>query len=431
MMSPIDSRRTFLKQSAVTTAALAVSAASRAARAGDNPQNAVVLGVIGVNGRGTALATSFAEVGGARVAYVCDVDEKAIDKAVSALAGKQSEAPKRVTDLRRIFDDGSVDAVVVATPDHWHGPATIMACAAGKHVYVEKPASHNPQEGEWMVAASRKHKRVVQMGSQRRSLPGMIEAIERLHSGEIGRVLFSRGWYTSPRQPIGHGKPAPVPAGLDYALWQGPAPEREYRDNVVHYNWHWFWHWGTGELGNNGIHSLDICRWGLGVDYPHRVSAGGGKFFFDDDQETPDTHTVTYNFGDKAITWEGRNWDRRGFEGSGFGIGFYGDKGSMILDGHSCKIYDSADKQLVNETKGWGGHDPHLKNFLECVRSGARPNADIEDGHKSTLLCQLGNIAYRTGHTLNLDPATGHIKDDPAATALWRREYRPNWEPKV
>ena len=430
-MSSSDSRRAFLRQSALMAGALATSAVSRAARAADSPQDAVVLGVIGTNGRGTALAGSFAALGGARIAYVCDVDERVIDKAVSAIGGKQDQAPKRVGDLRRIFDDPAVDAVVIATPDHWHAPATILACAAGKHVYVEKPASHNPREGELMVAAARKHARVVQLGTQRRSMPGHVEAIERLRGGEIGRVLFARGWYNATRQSIGHGKPATVPAGLDYALWQGPAPEQDYRDNVVHYNWHWFWNWGTGELGNNGIHSLDVCRWGLGVDYPRRVSAGGGKYFFDDDQETPDTQVVTYDFGDKAITWEGRNWHRHGFEGSTFGIAFYGDRGSMVLDFGSYKILDAGGKQIASQSKGFEGHDPHLKNFLECVRSGARPNADIEEGHKSTLLCHLGNIAYRTGHTLNLDPRSGQIQNDPAAAALWSREYRPNWEPKV
>jgi predicted dehydrogenase len=333
--------------------------------------------------------------------------------------------------MRRIFDDPAVDAVAIATPDHWHAPATILACAAGKHVYVEKPASHNPREGELMIEAARKHNRVVQVGTQRRSMQGMREAIERLRAGEIGRVLLSRGWYTAVRKPIGRGKPAPVPAGLDYALWQGPAPEREYRDNVVHYNWHWFWHWGTGELGNNGIHSLDLCRWGLDVDYPKQVCAGGGKVFFDDDQETPDTHTVTYDFGGKIITWEGRNWHKRGFENDDFGVVFYGDRGTLVSDGNNYKVFDRDEKQIASQEKSPYTQDPHLKNFLECVRTGARPHADIEEGHKSTLLCHLGNIAYRTGHALALDPANGHVQNDPAAEALWSREYRPGWEPKV
>jgi predicted dehydrogenase len=429
-MSEITSRRAFLKNTALTTAALAATHATSKARAADSPSEAVVMGIIGVNGRGSALADSFASIGGSRVAYVCDVDSRAVDKVVSAVAGRQSHVPKGVTDMRKIFDDPSVDAVAIATPDHWHAPATILACAAGKHVYVEKPASHNPHEGEMMVAAARKNNRVVQLGTQRRSMPKIVEAIQRVHEGEIGRVLFSRGWYNADRRSIGHGKPAPVPAWLDYTLWQGPAPDHPYQDNLIHYNWHWFWHWGTGELGNNGIHSLDLCRWGLKVDYPTRVTAGGGKYFFDDDQQTPDTHVVTWDFGDKAITWEGRNWHKQGFEDSQFGSAFYGDKGSIFIAGDAFKMYDP-DGKVLAEDKGFGGHDPHVKNFLASIASANRPNADIEEGHKGTLLCQLGNIAYRTGHTLDCDPANGHVQNDPAADALWSREYRPGWEPKV
>jgi predicted dehydrogenase len=431
-MNPFPSRRTFLKQSTLATAALATTQLTRQVRAaGDSPNEAVVLGVIGVNGRGRALADSFATLGGARIAYICDVDQRAVDHTIEALAGKQPQTPQGVTDLRRVFDDKAVDGVVIATPDHWHGPAAIMACGAGKHVYVEKPACHNPREGELMIEAARKNQRIVQVGTQRRSMPGIREAVERVHAGEIGNVLFSRGWYNANRKPIGHGKPAEVPSWLNYALWQGPAPERPYQDNVIHYNWHWFWHWGTGELGNNGIHSLDICRWGLKVDYPTRVSAGGGKYFFDDDQETPDTQVVTWDFGDKAITWEGRNWHHHGFEGSTFGIAFYGDKGSLVTDGRDYKIYDSDGKLLATEPKGFDGHDPHLRNFLACVRSGERPIADIEEGHKSTLLCHLGNMAYRTGRTLDCDPTNGHVKNDTGAMELWGREYRPGWEPQV
>ena len=425
-----STRRTFLRQSSLAGAALALSA-QRALRAADSPSESVTLGVIGVNGRGSGLASGFAGVGGARVAYVCDVDQRVIDKTAGAVASLQSHPPKRVTDLRRIFDDQSVDAVVIATPDHWHGPATIMACAAGKHVYVEKPACHNPREGEWMIEAARKHKRVVQLGTQRRSMPGVIEALERVKAGEIGKVLFSRGWYNSIRQPIGHGKPAAVPSELDYSLWQGPAPEREYRDNLVHYNWHWFWHWGTGELGNNGIHSLDLCRLGLGVDYPKRVTAGGGKYFFEDDQETPDTQVVTYDFGDRTIVWEGRNWHHSGFDNSTFGVAFDGDRGSVIIHSAGYRVLDPAGKEIASQKKGFEGHDPHLRNFLAAIRNGEALRAEIEEGHKGTLLCHLGNIAYRTGRALRLDPSNGHIQDDPAAAALWSREYRAGWEPKV
>ena len=262
-------------------------------------------------------------------------------------------------------------------------------------------------------------------------MPGTIEAIERApRRRDRPRAVFARLVQRRPQAD----RPWPAGAGARLARLRAvarPRAERPYRDNLVHYNWHWFWHWGTGELGNNGIHSLDVCRWGLGMNYPRRVTAGGGKYFFDDDQETPDTHTVTYDFGDRAITWEGRNWHRRGFEGSMFGIGFYGDKGSLVLDGASYRVFDPDGKQTAIQSQGFNGHDPHLRNFLACIRSGERLNAEIEEGQKSTLLCQLGNIAYRTGHTLNLDPANGHIQNDPAAEALWSREYRPNWEPKV
>jgi predicted dehydrogenase len=297
-------------------------------------------------------------------------------------------------------------------------------------VYVEKPASHNAREGELMVASARQHNRVVQLGTQRRSTSTVIEAIEKVRSGAVGRVLFSRGWYNNARGSIGRGKEVPAPAWLDFALWQGPAPERPYRDNLVHYNWHWFWHWGTGELGNNGIHGLDLCRWGLGVDYPRRVSSGGGRYHFDDDQETPDTHLVTFDFGDKAIAWEGRSCHKHGFEGWMFGAAFYGDKGILITDGASYRILDLQDKEVARAS-GSGSDAPHLQNFLDCIRNGKRPAADIEEGHKSTLLCHLGNIAYRSGRAINCEPNSGRILGDEAAARYWSREYRPGWEPRV
>ncbi len=399
----------------------------RKARAGQNDK--VIVAVMGVNSRGTDLAGGFVAQG-AEIAYVCDPDVRAIQKCLKAIDGKQSRSPQGVQDFRKALEDKAVDALVIAAPDHWHAPATILACQAGKHVYVEKPASHNPREGELMIAAARKHNRAVQLGTQRRSMPGVIEGIERLKSGELGRVLFSRGWYNNSRPSIGIGKSAPVPEWLDYNLWQGPAPEQGYRSNVVHYNWHWFWHWGTGELGNNGIHALDICRWGLGVDYPRRVTANGGKYFYDDDQQTPDTHVVTYDFGEKGLTWEGRNWHRRGFEGTMYGVAFYGEKGTMLMEDGGYRIL-AMDGKEVTKTGGPEGDGAHLKNFLECVRSGKRPNADIEEGHKSTLLCHLGNIAYRTGRTLNTSPQSGRIEGDKEAMELWSREYRKGWEPKV
>lgn len=203
------------------------------------------------------------------------------------------------------------------------------------------------------------------------------------------------------------------------------------RRSVPFDNWHWFWHWGTGECGNNGVHAIDVCRWGLGVDYPRRVTAGGGRYYHDDDQETPDTHSVTYDFGDKGmIVWEGRSCHPRGFEGSSFGIAFYGDDGTVVIDGGGYRLFDNKGK-LVKEPSGNGGNREHVDDFLKCIREGGRPVADIEEGHKSTLMCHLGNIACRTGRTINLDPQTHRIAGDPEAEALWGREYRKGWEPKV
>jgi predicted dehydrogenase len=425
-MSPFISRRFFLQASA---AAVAASRSSLAAdTAAKSANETITLGVMGLH-RGLALATALTTIPGAEVAYLCDVDSRALAAGLEAVSHKQTRAPKAVGDFRKILDDKSIDALVVAAPDHWHAPATILACDAGKHVYVEKPCSHNPREGELAIAAARRTKRVVQVGTQRRSWPAVIEAMDKLHAGDIGRVLYARAWYNNTRKSIGVGRPAPVPDWLDYSLWQGPAPAREYKSNLLPYNWHWFWHWGTGELGNNGVHALDLCRWGLGVVFPKRVVSGGGKYRHDDDQETPDTQTATFDFGDKSILWEGLSWSPRGLEGETFGASFHGDRGTMVITGSGYKNYDMADKEIASSS-GPVGEAVHLQNFLDNIRSSGRPHADIEAGHRSTLLCHLGNIAYRVGRELNCDPKSGQIQNDPDAMRLWSREYRPGWEPK-
>jgi predicted dehydrogenase len=428
MPSPLN-RRAFLGHSAAAGAALAVWS-EVPARAADSPNERIQVAVMGTNNRGRDLARGFASHPGSVVNYICDVDEPALGKGLAAASEVQNLAPKPLGDFRRAIDDPSVDVLAIAAPDHWHAPATIMACAAGKHVYVEKPASHNGQEGQLMLAAARNHQRVVQLGTQRRSSPGTIEAIGRVRAGEIGRVLFARGWIDSQRPTIGRGKPAPVPSHLNYELWQGPAPDRPYHDNLIHYHWHWFWHWGTGELGNNGIHALDVCRWGLGVDYPEHVVCGGGRYHFDDDQETPDTQLATFHFGDKAIHWEHRTWNKRGFEGESFGIAFYGELGSLVIAGKGYKVFDAEGKLLAEGNSNYNDAD-HIGDFLACIKSGERSKADIEEGVKSTTLCHLGNIAYRTGRTVKFDPAARQIVGDEEAAKLWSREYRPGWEPRV
>ena len=397
---------------------------------------------MGVNSRGMYLLEQFAKLPNVEVAYICDVDAAAMAKAIAKVEKMTGKKPKGIKDIRQLLEVKELDALAIAAPDHWHAPAAIMACQAGKHVYVEKPCSHNPAEGEMLVEAAQKYKRLVQLGSQRRSFPSLMEAMQSLHEGAIGRVYFAKGWYAANRKSIGTGKPAPVPAGLDFDLWQGPAPRREFRDNLIHYNWHWFWHWGTGEALNNGTHELDVMRWGLGVDFPTKVTSAGGRFAFKDDWETPDTQTITYEFSNNtAMLWEGRSCNGHPLEGSGRGTTFYGEKGTMVIPGGAdYRIYDDKNK-LVKEVKGGAKADPtntvsatgdqdavHLANFIEAVRETAKLNAPIVEGHKSTLLPQLGNIAYRTGRVLTCDPANGHIKDDREANKLWSREYEKGWK---
>ena len=434
-------RRSFLESSAAAGAAWAAGSYFVSESRAQEPKSLgerIAVGVMGVNGRGGALAQGFMQQPNCEVAYVCDVDQNVLDRVTKTVSQKQERKPTGVKDFRRMLDDKSLDAILVAAPNHWHAPATILGCAAGKHVYVEKPCSHNPREGELAVEASRKYKRVVQMGSQRRSGAAIKEAIQKLHDGEIGRVIYSRAWYNNRRPSIGKGVPASPPANLDWTLWQGPAPERPFMKSdtaagnfIVPYNWHWHWHWGNGELGNNGIHALDLCRWGLQVDYPIRVTSGGGKYRHDDGQETPDTHLVTYNFpGNKSILWEGLSWSPYGPGGSGFGASFHGENGTIVLGSSSYKLYDDKNKEIGGKSSGLGEGE-HFANFLDCIRTGKRPNADIEDGHKSTLLCHLGNIAHRTNRVLTCSEKDGHIQGDDEAMKLWSREYRPGWEPKV
>ncbi len=262
-------------------------------------------------------------------------------------------------------------------------------------------------------------------------MPRIIEAIEAVRKGAIGRAYLAQSWYLNNRGTIGRGKEAPVPAALDYDLWQGPAPHRPFHTNYLHYNWHWFWHWGNGELGNNGIHMLDLCRWGLGVDFPTRVTSSGGRYRFQDDQETPDTHVVCFDFpGRKTITWEGLSCNRLP-AGKGADVMFVGENGTLVIDGQDYRVYDQAGKEL-RHVHGTGSLDVvHTRNFLDAVRGNGRLNSEIEEGHKSTLLCHLGNIAHRLGRALTCDPKDGHIHGDKQAMALWTREYAKGWEPRV
>jgi len=436
-------RRDFIRQS--TLAGAGVLLTPSVFSMGSMQSDKVVLGVVGTNSRGHYLARMFAQLPNVEVGYICDVDSRVMNKTIADIEKLTGKKPKGEKDVRKLVEAKDLDAIVIAAPDHWHAPATLMALKAGKHVYVEKPCSHNPAEGEILVAAAEKYKKIVQMGNQRRSFPRMIEAVQELHQGIIGRVYFAKGWYANARKSIGIGKVAPVPEHLDYELWQGPAPRKPFKDNLIHYNWHWFWNWGTGEALNNGTHEIDMMRWGLGVDYPTKVVSAGGRFAFKDDWETPDTQTITYEFANNtAMTWEGKSCNDYDEVKSGRGVIFYGEKGTMVIPGgDDYKVYEMGGK-LIKEVKtniqqadatntmGMGEKldSLHLQNFVDAIRGKVKHNSPIVDGHKSTLLPQLGNIAYRAGNTLNLD-ANGKIKDNKAASALWSREYEKGWEMKL
>jgi predicted dehydrogenase len=448
MSEPVD-RRDFVKRAGGAALGLGVlgvgSPLAAAARQASSAASKVTMAVFGTNGRGTALTRMFSTLPGVEVIYICDVDERAVAKGIAA-AKTQATPPKGLKDFRKALEDKSLDGVAIASPDHWHAPMAILALAAGKHVYVEKPCSHNLREGELLAEAVRKHKRVLQMGAQRRSFPNMQQAIAEIRQGAIGKAYFAKTWYVNSRKSIGRGQAAPVPAWLDYELWQGPAPRRPYRDNLIHYNWHWFWHYGTGEALNNGTHEVDVARWALGVDWPVHVTSNGGRYHFEDDWETPDTQVAAWDFpGGKSIEWESRSCSGYPVEGLERGVLVYGTEGTALLDSNDYTIFD-AKRKVVKTVKssdapvdrtdtvsatGLSLDQLHAKNFIDAVRNGTPVNEPIEEGHKSVGVLHLANIAWRVRRGLTCDPATGKIQGDAEAMKLWGREYEPGWAPVV
>ncbi|TLV00678.1 Gfo/Idh/MocA family protein [Dyadobacter luticola] len=445
-----DNRRDFIKKSLAGSALLTVggilpgfSPKSYAKILGANEK--VRVGMMGVNSRGLALTGNYALQKNCEIVSISDVDTRATEKAIATVNDVAKYKPADVPDFRKALENKDIDALVIAAPDHWHAPAAILASKAGKHVYLEKPCSHNPNEGEMLVQVAKKYKNVIQMGNQRRSWPNVAAAIKEVHDGAIGRAYYVKGWYTNNRASIGVGKETAVPSWLNYDLWQGPAPRRAFKDNILHYNWHWFWHWGTGEALNNGTHMLDLMRWGLQVDYPTRVTSSGGRFRYKDDWETPDTQEINLEFANNTmISWEGRSCNGRTNEGSSVGVVFYGEKGSLqIWEGNAYTIY-GLDNKVVKDVKNDFVIDPlnkmnpsqgldalHIQNFFDAIKKGTPLASEIVGGHQSTLLAQLGNIAVRSGGVLNVDPTNGHIKGNKEAEKLWKREYQKGWEPTV
>lgn len=424
---PQINRRVFLGASAANAAGMAAAGVvgwTGVAGASSAPNERVRVGVIGIRGQGKVLANALAAFSDASVSALCDVDESLLHPLAREIESRQGHTPALATDFRRLLENPELDAIVVATPDHWHAPMTILACQAGKDVYVEKPVSHTLDEGPAMIAAAVRNKRVVQSGLQQRSGSHFQSAVEYLRSGRLGSVHLAKAWTVHQRKSIGFRKNSEAPAGVDYDLWLGPAAARPFNPNRFHYNWHWFWDYGTGELGNWGVHLLDVARWGLGVELPTHVSAVGGKHHFQDDQQTPDTLFVNYAYPGKTITWEHRLWSSHGQEGRSAAVAFCGDRGTLIVDRGGWKVYGQ--KDAANE----GASEllePHLRNFVDCIRTRAVPACPLETGHVSSALCHLGNIAYRLGRSLNVDPRKGIVVNDVDAGELASREYRSPW----
>jgi predicted dehydrogenase len=394
------------------------------------PSDSVRVGMIGMGGRGTALLRSeLTRVPNVRLTHLCDVDQARLEQAQANAAKAGYGKVRGSADLRRVLEDKEVDAVLIATPDHWHAPAAILACAAGKDVYVEKPVSHNLREGRLMIDAARNYSRVVQAGMQSRSRPSTIRAIGIARSNQLGRVLMAKAWNSQRRADIGQKPNSPAPAGVDYDTWVGPAEMVPFNDNRFHYKWHWHWSFGTGDLGNDGAHQIDIARWSLDAALPVKVSGSGAKYYFKDDQQTPDTMNIQFDYGGQGLVWEMRIWHDYGLEGIDNAVAVYGTEGFLHIGRWNRKWgyrrFDSAGK-LVDEYQD-DLPDTHMQNFIDCVRTRQRPNCDIEIGHLSSAHCHLGNIVHRTGRNIDFNPANESIPNDSEANAMLRRKYRDHW----
>ncbi|MFT4685716.1 MAG: putative dehydrogenase [Neolewinella sp.] len=438
----MPTRRKFLKTAALTGAGLTIGAPA----IGKNIIGAnrrVNVAVFGVNGRGGGLTNTFATATDSWIYGIGDVDSRAVEKTQKAVYDLKNHRPKGNQDFRRFLDDRDVDAVVIATPDHWHAPMAIMALEAGKDVYLEKPCSHNPQEGEWLIAKQKKTGKLVQMGNQTRSSVTLNKIVKEIHEGVIGEAYAGKAWYANTRGGIGKPKKTARPEWLDWDLWQGPAPRKEYHEGYAHYDWHWYFDYGTGEILNNGTHEIDMCRWALGVDYPTKVTSSGGRYHFNDGWQFYDTQNVGYEFsGKKTINWEGRSCNGMPFWNRGRGSLIHGTEGTVLMDRQGYWLYDLKGKEIRKEmeaaksvsmdVRGGGGLDDlHIRNFISAINSGEKLNSPIDDANTSVTICHLGNIAQRTTGSLNLDTSTGKPLNNPEALALWGREYAEGWKPKV
>ena len=436
-------RREFLDALAVGAAGLAIQANAKSYGQILGSNNRLNFAVLGVNSRGYAhLSALQANKQSACISYVCDVDSNTMDKFAAETKQAMGDAPATEKDFRKILEQKNVDAISIASPDHWHTPMAIAGLQAGKHVYVEKPCSHNPAEGALLVEAQKKYGKVVQMGTQQRSSPHTIEIVDKIHGGLIGRAYYAKAWYSNTRKSIGFGKPAPVPPQLDWELWQGPAPRKPYTDNVQPYNWHWFRNWGTGETLNNGTHEVDVCRWALDVDYPQRVTATGGRYQFKDDWQFYDTLVTSFNYPDKMLSWEGKSCSGMKFYNRDRGAAIMGTTGTVVVDRDGYEIYDlkgtktsefkTGKNTSSSDLRGADSMtDAHFANFIAAICKGEKLNAPIAVGNVSVTTMQLSNIAWEVNRELQIDTADGKIKGDSEAMKMWGREYEKGWAPHI
>jgi predicted dehydrogenase len=436
-------RRQFIDTLAVGAAGLAVgsTAKSYAQILGSNDR--VNFAVIGLNSRAYAhLSALKANKDTAQITYVCDVESDILKKFAGNVQKEMGYAPATEKDFRNVLQQKNVDAITIATPDHWHTPMAIAALQAGKHVYVEKPCSHNPAEGALLVEAQQKYQKLVQMGTQQRSSPHTIEIVDKIHNGLIGRAYFAKAWYSNVRKSMGTGKEVPVPPQLDWDLWQGPAPRKPYKDNIQPYNWHWLRIYGTGETLNNGTHEVDVCRWALGVDFPNRITSTGGRYQFKDDWQFYDTLVTSFDYDDKMITWEGKSCNGMKYYNRDRGSTIMGTTGTVLVDRDGYEIYDlkgnkTSELKTGKETSSSDltGRDSmtdlHFANFIAGIRKGKKLNAPVSIGNVAVTMLQLSNIAWEVNRELQLDMQNGKVQHDAEAMKSWSREYEKGWAPHI
>jgi predicted dehydrogenase len=436
-------RREFIDTLALGTAGLAIGSTAKSYGQILGSNDRLNFAVIGLNGRAYAHLSSLkTNKDTARISHVCDVDSNILSKFAGAVQKEMGYAPATDKDFRRILQLKEVDAITIATPDHWHAPMAIAGLQAGKHVYVEKPCSHNPAEGALLVAAQQKYGKVVQMGTQQRSSPHTIEIVDKIHNGAIGRAYYAKAWYVNVRKSIGVGKEVPVPAQLDWDLWQGPAPRRSYKDNVQPYNWHWFKIYGTGETLNNGTHEVDVCRWALGVDYPNRITSSGGRYHFKDDWQFYDTLVTSFEYDDKLISWEGKCCNGMRVYNRDRGSAIMGTEGTALIDRDGYEIFDLKGNKTSEFKTGKQTSsadltgrdsmtDAHFANFIAAIKTGEKLRAPVAVGNVAVTMLQLSNVAWEVNRELHLDTADGKIRNDAEAMKMWGREYEKGWAPHL